>query len=400
MRLQLWAMAALALLATGCPEERIYDPFDGSAWPDRRPRLAMPDSGAPAALISDNGSDTISVVDLAGPTLIGRYPVGFSPLDVDGPHHLAVDPISRSIYSAYAYPPPVEAPGPHGSHGLGTVDGILVRLSLDDLRVLATADTEANPGDVVMTPEGGRVLVSHFDLSRALQPPGDAGPEARYSSVMVYEAPTLRLLARVRVCPAAHGMAVSPDGRTAYVACYGSDELAIIALDDPNFAVRRLPVGPSPGTIPAPRYGPYAATISPDGARVYVSDLEGHDLRTYDVAAGRFDDARVVALRGAVTFPAFGPGGATLIVPTQAPDGLALVRTDTMEVVRARTFTRLQCQSPHQAARAPDGTYVLVCEGDHRGPGTLLRFDPETLETSEPVQLGVFPDSVVFAGGH
>jgi predicted dehydrogenase len=38
-------------------------------------------------------------------------------------------------------------------------------------------------------------------------------------------------------------------------------------------------------------------------------------------------------------FSAIGPGGATLLVPTQSPDQLVVVRTDTMEIVETIPLT-------------------------------------------------------------
>jgi DNA-binding beta-propeller fold protein YncE len=359
----------------------------------------MPDGGGPAALLTDNGSDTLSVVDLAGPALIGRYPVGHDPIAIDGPHHLAVDETARVVYIAYAYPPPTLSPGPHAGHGESTLRGVVVKLSLDNLRELARNETDFNPGDIVLTPDRRRVLVSHFNLLEATRAT-DGGVEARYGTLRVFAAGDLRAERTARVCVMPHGIAVSPDSRTAYVACNGSDEIGIVALDGPERPVQRVPVGPAPGTVPAMRYGPYGVTLSPDGRLAYVNCLEGKELRVLDLA---MDPPRVTAtvpLRASAMFPAFGAGDATLVVPTQAPDAVMVVRRDTLEVAQVRTFTRAECMLPHQAARGPDGRIYLVCEGDHRGPGALLTLDPtDPRSILSRVELGVYPDAIQFVGG-
>ena len=47
-------------------------------------------------LTTNSGDDTLSVVDPAAPAMPGRMPVGFSPVELEGPHHLSVDPGGRA----------------------------------------------------------------------------------------------------------------------------------------------------------------------------------------------------------------------------------------------------------------------------------------------------------------
>jgi DNA-binding beta-propeller fold protein YncE len=391
-RLPLCALLAATLFACEPDVAR----YPGEAWPDRRPPLPRPVGGAPLALISDNGSDTLSLVDLAGPHTMARIPIGLDPIENDGPHHLAVDAAGGAVFTAFAYPPPVMSAGPHGNHGASQVPGVLVRLGLEDLRLQLRASTDVNPGDVRLTPDGSRVLVTHFDLARAMQLASPGNEDARRSSLIVYDAATLARLGSVPVGLAAHGLTISPDSRTAFVTCYASDELAVVRIDDPALPVTRVPVGPGAGSGASLRYGPYAALLSGDGGSVYVSTVESREVRVYDVAAGAFDPARVAPVRGAAFFPALGPDGATLLVPVQSPDGLFVLDAQTLEVRKARSFTRSDCQRPHEIARAPDGRYVLVCEGDRQSPGTLIAVDPTTLDILGRTELGVYPDAIAF----
>jgi DNA-binding beta-propeller fold protein YncE len=395
--------AAVALLAAavlaGCGTT--VESYDGSAWPNTRPRVAMPDGGGPIGLVSENGSDTIAVVDLRGPETIGHYPVGLDPLANDGPHHLDVDPVGRAVFTALAYPPPLLSAGPHSGHGQSTLPGVVLRLSLDDMSLVRHQSVDANPGDIVLTPDRQRILVSHFNLTDLLP-----GGGVRDSRLYVLNAADLAVVARVTVCPAAHGVVIAPDGRTAYVACNVSDEIAIVGLDRPDFPVERVPVGPGAGGGGAsPTYGPYALTLAPDGSAVYVSDREGRDVRTFDVATHRFDPARTAMLRAAPLFGAIGPDGTTLVVPTQGPDGMFVLRRDTLQTVSARSFTRDECFLPHAIARGPDGRYYVVCEGNHSAlqptGGGLLVVDPAATPPAVlgRAALGVYPDAIVFARG-
>jgi DNA-binding beta-propeller fold protein YncE len=398
------ALVAGALSACG---QRALEPWDGQAFPNQRPRVAWPDAGG-AAVTSDNGSDTITVVSLADHRALGTYPIGIDPVAIDGPHHLAIDPARRVLFTAYAYPPPALSPGPHGNHGASNQLGVLVARSLDDLRVLGRADVESNPGDILLTPDRTRIAVTHFELSRVLQwdgglPPPDGGSDPRASAVTLHDARTLQRIATARPCMAAHGGAITPNGRWLLVACNGEDSIAVLDLQSSALASRRFPVGPGASSLPDVRYGPYSITIAPDGRTGYAANLEGRDVREFridDDGALAFDSARSVRVNGAAFFSAIGPDGSTLIVPTQSPDQLVLVDRATMTVRRARAMPAAECKLPHQINRSPDGRYFLVCEGIHgplrQEPGALLAIDPETLETRARVPAGIYPDAVEF----
>ncbi len=177
-------------------------------------------------------------------------------------------------------------------------------------------------------------------------------------------------------------------------------------LTSPSFSTRKFPVGPGAGIIPDNRYGPYSLAIAPDAVAGYAADLEGRDVREFRIGADgalTFDNSRAVRVNAAAFFMDFGPTGDTLIVPTQNPDQLVVVDRGTMTIRRTRALSAAECKLPHQVSRAPDGRYVVVCEGVHtatrREPGALLVIDPETLETRARVETGVYPDAVVFAQG-
>jgi DNA-binding beta-propeller fold protein YncE len=400
-------MSALAGLALSC-SQRALEPYDGQAFPDRRPRIAWPASGV-TAVTSDNGSDTITVVSLSDHRAVGIYPIGLDPLANDGPHHLTIDPARRVLYTAYAYPPPELSVGPHGNHGASNQLGVLVAHSLDDLRVLARSDVESNPGDLFLTPDKSKVIVTHFELTRVVRWDGgvvdrDAGADPRASAVTVHDARTLQRLATVRPCLAAHGGAVSPDSRWVYVACNGDDAVAVIDLQNLSAPARLYPVGPGASTLPDLRYGPYSITLAPDGRAGYAANLEGRDVREFRVdpstGALTFDGARSTRVNAAAFFSAIGPDASTLLVPTQNPDQLVLIDRATMTIRRTRSLAASECRLPHQVNRSPDGRYYLVCEGVHtatrKEPGALLAIDPETLETRARVETGVYPDAVEF----
>src|SRR4029453_3777947 len=100
-------------------------------------------------VVSNSTSDTISLLDLTKGEVIGSAPVGRDPVDLDGPHHVAVDRTKGFVYVAPASPAAPVAPGPHASHGSSSRDGFVQKLALDDLRVLGEVRVDPNPGDIV-----------------------------------------------------------------------------------------------------------------------------------------------------------------------------------------------------------------------------------------------------------
>lgn len=352
------------------------------------------------AVTSDNGSDTVSLVATDTGRLIGTFPIGLDPLANDGPHHLVIDPVRRLLITAFAYPPPTASVGPHGNHGASTQLGIVASFSLDTLRPVAQASVESNPGDILLSPDGTKVMVTHFELSRVLSVDG-AVPQ---SAVTVHELPSLTRVGFARPCLATHGAAFSPDGRWGYVTCNGEDSLAVLDMREAGLAPRLFAVGPGPGRLPILQYGPYSVTMTRDGANGYVGTLEGRSVREFTVnpadGSVRFDNARTVRVGGAAFFAALSIDETALFVPTQNPDQLLRVDRATMSISMVRSFTADECKLPHQVLRSPENNYFIVCEGLHTlnrsTPGTVLQFDPQTLSTRSKTEVGIYPDAIAF----
>ena len=220
---------------------------------------------------------------------------------------------------------------------------------------------------------------------------GPGNEDDRRSALVVYDAATLTRLDSVRVGLAAHGLTTSPDGRTAFVTCYGSDELAVVALDGPTLSVTRVPVGPGAGTGATAQYGPYAALMSPDGGLVYVSNLESRDVRVFDVARGAFDPARVALVRARRSSPRSARTARPCWCRCRAPTASSRSMPGRSPSCKSRSFTRAECHRPHEAARAPDGRYFLVCEGDREGPGALVAAAARHPRDPRPHRAGRLP---------
>lgn len=392
----------LVAAAVGCngtdtePIKHEYDSYQGEAYPDRRPAFQLPNGDV--GLTSDNGSDSVSVLDLVNQKTLGAAPVGRDPVDNDGPHHIAGDRGGGFAYVALAYPAPVIAPGPHAAHGSSSRSGFVQKLALDDLRVLGEVRIDPNPGDIVLSDDKARLVVSHFDLKKALTP-GAAIEDKRATLALLDPAQILAEGStdpvRITTCVAPHGVALSrPDAKTAYVACYGEDAIAIVNLDDPKAEVVRVPIGAGGGQGGAPTYGPYSAVLSPMGKKLAVGDTESKDVRVFDVETRSFDP-KVIKTMGAPYFTTWSADESKLFVPTQTPDALLVVDLATGAPVMSRDFDRATCIAPHEAVFSSDGaTLYLVCEGDHVVPSVVLALDPATLGTKAVMNVGIYPDRV------
>ena len=405
MRTGALALALVAgTLAPSCddrgePANLTFTVPEGDFWKDTRPPLAPGNR----ILVTNNLSDTVSVLDLdavgsATVPEVARVPVGLIPVEREGPHHVTADAAGEFYYLGISNFVPGAGSGPHGNHGTGTADGHVIKMRVADQLPVATLRVDRNPGDIRLTPDGQRLLVTHFDVLKI----HDAFHAELPSSAMdarlaIIDPVAMTRLAMVTVCPAPHGVAISPDSRTVYVSCY-SDEIAIVDLTAPDRPVRRLPVRPDPGEPISPRCSPYAMTISPAGDSVWVSCLIDGALLRYDVAGGAMDAGARVILPGGALFGSFSADGATLVMPHQSADGVAFIDVATHTVLADKTFTPAECIAPHVVHHSDDQRHIMmVCEGDHATPGTFVVLDAATREVRSVTPLGVFPDDIAIS---
>lgn len=363
--------------------------------PDTAPAELVPIPEDRAAYITDNGSDQITVIDRDSADVLSRS------IDIDkkaheAPHHLAADPREKRLFVALAFPPPPDEgnKGPHSGHGNASDDGKLAKLDLGTLTVQATVDVDENPGDVVLTHDGKKVLVSHFDMRRAMAAAA-AGkpPNEMFATLQVWDATSMKKIASRALCVAPHGIAVTNDDKTAIVACYGSDEIALVDLTHKQLPTSRFVLGATEGVLGAPKYGPYSAGPSPDDSLILVGDLESKDVRIFDLKAKTFADP--IAMGARAMIGAF-IDDATAIVPLQAPDGFVKIDARKNSVLARVATTKEQCEAPHMARVDSHGRVFVVCEGDHVQPGAVVEIDPTTLAVKKRWVVGIYPDGIAF----
>ncbi len=392
---RLAGVLALGLAVTGCPDKP-KTRTEGTAL--KTPQMR-------SAYVTDNGSDTISVIDRDSPTAAA---VETASVDIEAdaheaPHHIALDATQKRAFVALAFPPPppgaAAAKDKHGTHGQSARKGRLASFELSRLSMERTADLDENPGEVVLTHDHTRVLVTHYDMKRAMDVAAQKGasPATMFATLMVFRANDLTLLGARPVCVAPHAIAITRDDTTALVACYGSDEVAVVDLRDNAFTVSRIPLGIKQGVPGVPTYGPYSITLSPDESRAVVSDLEGQDIRIFDPKKREFMQEATQQV-GARAMMAAWADASTILLPVQGPDGLLRIGMDPAhpEKEKRRSFDKAECALPHVVRIAKDGRTYLVCEGDHTQKGSVLEIDPLTLETKKRWSVGVYPDGIAF----
>jgi DNA-binding beta-propeller fold protein YncE len=389
------------LLAASCGEELVLDPDD--QWPTP----PMPTVGAAGmVLITNSGDDSVSWIDLTPSVFdqVYKMPVGLLPPEREGPHHGAVAADGRSFFVGLSNYVPGSGSGPHGSHGTGTVPGSLLQYDVATGELIGEARVDRSPGDVRLTPDGTRVVQTHFDLVKITDVAEAGGTiEQMYAPLAIVDVDSMNV-ALVPACPAPHGVAVSADSKTAYLACWASDELATVELD--SHEVKRFHVGTAPIEPTSPTYEPYAVAVHPVDHTVWVSDLKSGDIRIFDPAAdggaGAWDETRgPVAVGGAPFFGQFSSDGKYYFAPVQVSNTFVVIDTATGAVLATLPLAQAEvCRSPHAVLLTPDEKAALVvCEGDHIANGTVAVIslaNPVTPTVSKRIEVGVFPDDAFF----
>jgi YVTN family beta-propeller protein len=234
------------------------------------------------------------------------------------------------------------------------------------------------------------------------------------------------VIATVRVGAEPEGVAVSPDGRTVYVANQGSRLLSVVDAVSRRVTTVRL------------RHTPRFVATSRDGSLVFVSmyenDKSGSGVAVVDavtrkvvryLATGVQPFTLAVGPDDRLWVPIHGMGRVEIYTTAdQRPDGqvivppnphavafsASLMRTFTanhesnaVAVIDMRTNKVLKSvpvsRAPHSVAVSPDGRTALVAgyEGN-----TADLIDAKTMRRTGPIRVGKKPQSVAFArdGGH
>jgi len=373
---------------------------DGANWPtpsvpafSRSPRLA----------ITDDGENDLAIVSTSPmPSLLTYAPVGLSPVQNQGPHHLAASPDGKTLYVNLSNFAPGSGSGPSGFTGTGALPGWLLAIDAATYARTGLVQLDRDPGDVVLSRDGKTAFVSHYDLLRLQDQLTKGLPEEQgFSTVAVVDTAAMKETAAIPVCATAHGLALSADEKTLYVACSLADQIAVVDLA--ARAAVRVPLGNDAGPVGQPNLFPYALARSPSDGAIWIScngasGISGWaGLRVFDPQKGAIDPSRQLALTGVAMFGDWLPDGKTLVVPHQGDDKISLVDTTSSTEIATISLPDMACLRAHMVRVAAGGAGGwLVCEGDHVARrGSLVTLDLQARTVVGWVEVGLFSDGVV-----
>jgi YVTN family beta-propeller protein len=229
--------------------------------------------------------------------------------------------------------------------------------------VVATIPVAEGPHGMAITQDGRTVYVT-----------GDGS-----SAMSVIDTATDRVVKTVEVGKTPNGVALTPDGRLLLVAVYGENRIAFV--DTATQAVVASMAAPKPHTI----------AISPDGKLAYVTSQEpGHFALTVIDPATRVI-VRTVALEKKPRDGAFGYDGKAFYF-TEAGISAVQVLDPASDKVVAEIPTGV---SPHFVDLFRGATLGMVVV---QGPGEILLFDPATNKAARSIAVGKQPHWLTLSG--
>jgi YVTN family beta-propeller protein len=179
-------------------------------------------------------------------------------------------------------------------------------------------------------------------------------------------------------------IAISPDGKLAYVASELSDTISVIeTATDAVSATITLPNGEGIAHV----------AVSPDGQRVYATVLAGNSVFVIDTSTNTVLDPAIDV--------GFNPAGIAV-----SPDGNLIYVTDAgasggVAVIEAASGTVVATiavdNHPSAVAFAPDGVLAYVTQAgiNTEGEFTVSRIDTaSSAVVGDPIEVGSFPTSI------
>lgn len=247
-----WAVSGRdsTLVGIGADSQRL----SGSAATGEHPAHVVLDRAGSRAYVSNSGDDTVTAYDLRTMRRLATVPTG------SFPHGMRISPDGSSLLVANmqggsvtlvdlrqlrptATIPVGEAPVQVAFDRAGAAyvslnaDDAVAKIDLATRRVVATRPTGVGPAQTYVTADGARLLVAN------------QGTEQQPSDTMsVFDTRTMQLLATVTTGSGAHGIAVDPSSRYAFVTNMYDDDVAVVDLDELT-VVSRIEVGDMPNGI-------------------------------------------------------------------------------------------------------------------------------------------------------
>ena len=164
--------------------------------------------------VASEAADKIAVVRFssAGAVLDRELTTGIMPVDIDGPHGLAVSRDKKYYYVSIAHGQPF---------------GSLWKYSASDDKLVGRVTLGMFPATLDLSPDGDFAYVVNFNLH------GDMVP----SSVSIVSTEDMTEIARVQTCAMPHGSRVNGSGSRHYSVCMMEEQL--VEMDTATLKVSR-----------------------------------------------------------------------------------------------------------------------------------------------------------------
>ena len=356
----------------------------------RAQTAAQPPARDYLVLVASESVDRVALVRFgpAGARVEREKYVGWSKMEVAGPHGVAVAPDAKSYFVTIAH---------------GTPFGKLVKYDAATDAMLGSVMLGNFPATAQLSPDGALVFVVNFNLHGDMEP----------SDVSVVAATEMVEIARIRTCTMPHGSRVSSDGTKHYSACMMDETLA--EIDASTLSVSRhffLTAGKEMGMMGAPAVrgasghdgashdmsghgmeppkpgdvscSPTWAQPSRDGTRVWVACNKSSDLVEIDTKSWTL-----------VRRIAAGPGVYNLAVTNRGARLIATNKRDAsvsvFDAVSGKELARIPTTRKvvHGIAVSDDDRYAFISvEGVGSEPGTVDVIDLSSLQKVASVEVG------------
>jgi DNA-binding beta-propeller fold protein YncE len=287
--------------------------------------------------------------------------IGLMPVDINGPHGIAISPDKQYVYV---------------SLGHGRPDGSVWKLKAGTEDVVKYAPLGLVPATADISKDGEFLYVANANFH------GDLVP----SSVSVVATDAMIEVKRITTCTMPHGSRLSPDGTKHYSACMMDDMLA--EIDTQKFDVSRtfmLTAGKEMGMDGPPHTQmkmsdltcvPTWAQPSNDGSEIYVACNKSNEIAAIDAATWKLS-RRFAAGNGVYNLAMTKDG--RLVATNKRGQSVSIFDPKTgQELARLPTKRKVV----HGAVVTPDNRYAFISvEGVGDDPGTVEVIDLDAMKT-------------------
>jgi YVTN family beta-propeller protein len=311
------------------------------AWAGAVPSRTSAAMGhAPKAYVGLFNDNAVAVIDTGTNRVLSTIPIPV------GPHGLVISPDGQRVYAS--------------SDGASSVSVI----STVTDRVVTSIEVGKSPHGLAITRDGRQVLVAGFGTNQ----------------VVVIDTVRNQVVAGIPVGNP-HNIAVSPDGRTAYVAAQQPGATALAILD--------LTTRQQVGTVPLDKT-PRALNFSPDGNALYFTLAGSSAVQVLDPKRNQIVDQIPVGESPHQPFvTATGEYGLVIV---QGPGQLAVINPASNKVIGTVAVGKF----PHWVATTADGDTAYVT---NEGANTVSVVDVEKQKLLATIPVGNAPRKIVVQSG-